>query len=60
VGLQFPLNATLGRHGKGQRGFEYAGDLDEVRVHSVARDSGWAKMEFENQKPGAGFPAFGP
>jgi biopolymer transport protein ExbB len=60
VGLQFPLNATLGRHGKGQRGFEYAGDLDEVRVHSVARDSEWAKMEFENQKPGSDFPAWGP
>lgn len=60
VAHQFPLNATLGKHGNGKRTFEYAGDLDEARVHSLARSEDWIRMEFENQKPESAFPAFGP
>lgn len=60
VGLQFPMNATLGKHGDVKKGFEYAGGLDEARVHSRSRDADWIKLEYENQKPGSGFPAFGP
>jgi hypothetical protein len=60
VGHQFPLNATLGKHGNGKRMFEYAGDLDEARIHSLARSEEWIRMEFENQKPESAFPASGP
>jgi hypothetical protein len=59
-GLQFPMNVTIGKHGNGKRNFEYAGDLDEARVHSLARSADWIRLEFENQKPGSGFPSFGP
>jgi hypothetical protein len=59
VGMQFPLNVTMGKHGNGKRGFEYQGDLDEVEIHSVARDADWARLSYENQKPGSVFPAFG-
>jgi hypothetical protein len=60
VGLQFPLNVTFGKHGNGKRPFEYVGDLDEARIHSLARNAQWVRLEFENQKPGSAFPAFGP
>lgn len=59
-GLQFPLNVTFGKHGNGKRAFEFSGDLDEARVHSVARSAEWIRLEYENQKPGSAFPAFGP
>jgi hypothetical protein len=29
----------------------FTGDIDEVRVSSVARSSDWIKLEYENQKP---------
>lgn len=60
LGQPYLLNVTLGKHGFGKPGFEFAGNLDEVQVHSVARDADWTRMVFENQKPGSVFPAFGP
>ncbi len=60
VGLLFPLNVTMGKHGNGKPFFEFDGDLDEAQIHSRSRDADWAKLSFENQKPGAAFPAFGP
>jgi len=33
----------------GGRGF--AGDMDEVRISSVARSADWAKLQYDNQKP---------
>jgi hypothetical protein len=60
LGQPYMMNVTLGKHGFGKPGFEFAGNLDEVEVHSVARDADWTKMVFANQKPGSVFPAFGP
>ncbi len=57
VGFIFPLNVTLGKHGNGKTGFEFEGDLDEPQVHSLVRDPDWIKLSYENQKPGAQFPA---
>jgi hypothetical protein len=31
--------------------YSYEGDMDEVRVSSVARSPEWIKLEYENQKP---------
>jgi len=31
--------------------YQYAGDLDEVRISRVARSADWFKLEYENQKP---------
>jgi hypothetical protein len=60
MGMQFPLNVTLGKHGNAKRNFEYAGDLDEAQVLTRARDPEWAKISYENQRPGSEFPAFAP
>jgi hypothetical protein len=57
VGFQFPLNLTLGKHGNGKRGYEYEGDLDEAQIHSAVRDPDWIRAAYENQRPGATFPA---
>jgi len=35
----------------GWYGFNYVGDMDEVRISSVTRSANWIKMEYENQKP---------
>ncbi len=36
----------------GLRGsYEFAGDIDEVRVSRVARSADWVRLTFENQKP---------
>jgi hypothetical protein len=35
----------------GWRGtFDYAGDIDEVRISQVARSANWMKLQYENQK----------
>jgi len=34
-----------------QIGDGFAGDLDEVRVSSLARSADWMKLQYENQKP---------
>ncbi len=31
--------------------YDFAGDIDEVRVSNVVRSADWAKLEYENQKP---------
>jgi len=31
--------------------YDYIGDIDEVRVSSVARSADWVRLEYENQKP---------
>jgi hypothetical protein len=31
--------------------YNFAGDLDEVRISNVTRSSNWIKMEYESQKP---------
>lgn len=56
VDFKFPVNVTLGRHGNGKTGFDYKGDLDEVRILAGARNGDWHKLSYENQKPGSGFP----
>ncbi|MCF7733782.1 MAG: DUF2341 domain-containing protein, partial [Akkermansiaceae bacterium] len=35
----------------GWYGFNYAGDMDEVRISKVVRSANWVKLEYENQKP---------
>lgn len=60
VDFKFDLNVTLGRHGAGQSGFDYTGELDEVQIHSKPRNADWHRMTFENQRPGSGFPVLAP
>jgi hypothetical protein len=31
--------------------YDFVGDLDEVRISSVARSADWVRLEYENQKP---------
>jgi len=31
--------------------FQFAGEIDEVRISKVARSADWVKLEYENQKP---------
>ncbi len=31
--------------------YDFAGDIDEVRVSNVVRSPAWAKLDYENQKP---------
>ncbi len=31
--------------------YDFAGDVDEIRVSNVVRSPAWAKLEYENQKP---------
>ncbi|MCX6872724.1 MAG: DUF2341 domain-containing protein [Verrucomicrobia bacterium] len=32
-------------------GFNFVGDMDEVRISNVVRSANWVKLEYENQKP---------
>ena len=32
-------------------GFNFVGDMDEVRISKVVRSADWVKLEYENQKP---------
>ena len=48
MSLMNDIGMTIG----GLRGsFQFAGDIDEVRVSRVARSADWMKLEYENQKP---------
>ena len=40
----FFIGGWYGRYG-------FAGDMDEVRISSVARSADWIRLEYENQKP---------
>ncbi len=53
-GLNMPTPAQM-HIGAGWGGYNYVGDMDEVRVSKVARSANWVKMEYENQKPAADF-----
>ena len=35
----------------GWYGYNYVGDMDEVRISNVTRSPNWIKLEYENQKP---------
>lgn len=49
MSLMNDVGMTIG----GLRGsFQFAGDIDEVRVSRVARSADWIRLEYENQKPG--------
>ena len=39
-----------GWHGGPVAGFNFSGDMDEVRISKVTRSAEWVKMEYENQK----------
>ncbi|MEZ4648027.1 MAG: DUF2341 domain-containing protein [Candidatus Eisenbacteria bacterium] len=44
----------IGAHGNGDGNFDLTGNVDEVRVASVARSAGWILTEYNNQSaPGA-------
>ncbi|MCX6879648.1 MAG: DUF2341 domain-containing protein [Verrucomicrobia bacterium] len=34
-----------------QNNFNFAGDIDEVRISKVARSAEWIRLQYENQKP---------
>lgn len=36
--------------------YDFRGDMDEVRISSVARPAEWVHLEYENQRPLASFP----
>jgi hypothetical protein len=40
-------------------GRHWEGIVDEARVMSVAKDAAWVKLEYESQKEGSKFLAFG-
>ncbi|MEI7898982.1 MAG: DUF2341 domain-containing protein [bacterium] len=48
-GMNIPTPGAMSLGGFGR--YSFAGDLDEVRISSVARSADWVKMEYENQKP---------
>jgi hypothetical protein len=60
MGHKFPYNVTIGKHGTDKLNFEYPGWLDDLQIHSAARGADWAKLSYENQRSGGGFPVFGP
>ena len=37
--------------GGARNSYQFAGDIDEVRVSQVARSANWMKLQYENQKP---------
>jgi hypothetical protein len=46
--------------GKFERGYNFAGLLDEVRISAVARSADWIAAEFANQRPGSTMISAGP
>ena len=49
-GMNIPTPVQMFVGGFGRR-YDFAGDMDEVRVSKVARSADWIKMSYENQKP---------
>ena len=48
MNMPTPLSLYLG----GWNGaYNYAGDMDEVRISTVTRSANWIRLEYENQKP---------
>ena len=48
--MSIPAPAQMFIGGFGNR-YNFAGDLDEVRISNVTRSADWIKLEYENQKP---------
>jgi len=48
MNIPSPVQMFVGGFG---RRYDFAGDLDEVRVSKVTRSADWIKLEYENQKP---------
>jgi hypothetical protein len=48
MNIPTPVQMFVGGFG---RRYDFAGDLDEVRVSKVTRSADWIKMAYENQKP---------
>jgi hypothetical protein len=48
MNIPSPVQMSVGGFG---RRYDFAGDLDEVRVSKVTRSADWIKLEYENQKP---------
>jgi len=48
MNIPAPVQMSVGGFG---RRYDFAGDLDEVRVSKVTRSADWIKLEYENQKP---------
>jgi len=48
LAIKQPANFWIGGW---QNDFNFAGDIDEVRISKVARSAAWIKLEYENQKP---------
>ena len=47
MGIPTPARMYIG----GWYGYNYAGDMDEVRISNMTRSPNWIKLEYENQKP---------
>ena len=47
MGIPTPARMYIG----GWYGYNYAGDMDEVRISNTTRSPNWIKLEYENQKP---------
>ena len=48
MSIPSPANMWVGGWGGG---YNYVGDMDEVRISNVTRSANWIKLEYENQKP---------
>jgi hypothetical protein len=59
--LVYPNQGDLkiGTHGGGETGWDFFGNMDEVRISTVARSADWIRLEFENGKPGSQIVGFG-
>ena len=48
--MNIPSTANMWIGGWGG-GYNFVGDIDEVRISKVVRSANWVKLEYENQKP---------
>lgn len=48
LAIKTPSYFRVGGH---RDAYDFVGDIDEVRISSVARSADWIRMEYENQKP---------
>jgi len=48
MNIQSPARLWIGGW---YHGYNFVGDIDEVRVSKVARSADWVRLQFENQKP---------
>jgi hypothetical protein len=45
------LQAAFAQYPGWQNNFNFAGDIDEVRISKVTRSADWIKLQYANQKP---------